>query len=220
MKRNNKGFSLVELLVSFAILGIVSTIIGVIMTSGSNMFSRNKKILDLQYKSQIASAQLNNMIQNCDGGIAIAENGDIYIATITAPYEKDVTGSTGSAVIYALSRGSLSGEDPNTIYLREINVAATSDGADGIAITPGSITLSNYTAQPFCSKVRSIDSTVGTAAAGHAKYINISLELAEGSTSYTKNISESFRSRPIYLTQVNVAAGSNLLDTLKTKIWG
>ena len=220
MKGNNKGFSLVELLVSFAILGVISAIIGIMMTSGSNMFAKNRARLNLQYKSQIVASQLHSYLQNCNGGVAVNTNGDLYIAQKTS----DESGS-----IYVISLGE--DADADKLFLRQFNiskenlvgedfkiVANYEKAADGAAseavenITESDI--SACTAQPLCSDVSSWNTVL------NSKYAKVNIEFSQGTANYDKNFVESFRSRPRIVTAAEVNEDDILINTLKERVWG
>ncbi|MBR3438820.1 MAG: type II secretion system protein [Clostridia bacterium] len=215
MKVNNKGFSLVELLVSFAILGLISTMILGIAVSGTNMFNSNKKVLGLQYKSQVASAQIHNYLQNCDAGVA----------------------STGDSLWLAESDGDAAGrvycftkEDDGTVNLREFNISVVEEGGEmktkatyekesggTETVEVESLTDSACLAQPLCSGVSEWDIDVG-AADGSAKYISLKLTFEQEGSTYTKNMAESFRNRPRYVSEI--ADGSTMTISLIKSIWG
>lgn len=220
MKGNNKGFSLVELLVSFAILGVISAIIGIMMTSGSNMFAKNRARLNLQYKSQIVASQLHSYLQNCNGGVAVNTNGDLYIAQKTS----DESGS-----IYVISLGE--DADADKLFLRQFNiskenlvggdfkiVANYEKAADGAAseavdnITESDI--SACTAQPLCSDVSSWNTELDS------KYAKVNIEFSQGTANYDKNFVESFRNRPRIVTAAEVDEDDILINTLKERVWG
>jgi prepilin-type N-terminal cleavage/methylation domain-containing protein len=60
--RNNKGFSLVELIIAMAILSLVSLTVAGMMKTGTSTYNSAKSELDLQMESQILLAQINTMI--------------------------------------------------------------------------------------------------------------------------------------------------------------
>ena len=62
MKKDNRGVTLVELLISFAILGIVSAVIAGFITTSSNTYSTLTTEVNLQYESQMAMNQLQGYI--------------------------------------------------------------------------------------------------------------------------------------------------------------
>ena len=66
MKKENKGFSLVELVIAITLLVIVSSILLGFMTTGSNMFRRISTDVSLQMESQVAMAQLREYIIDCN----------------------------------------------------------------------------------------------------------------------------------------------------------
>ena len=60
--KDKRGYTLVELIISMAILAIVGGAITLLMQSGSRSYSNTKAELDLQMESQTLMAQLNTMI--------------------------------------------------------------------------------------------------------------------------------------------------------------
>ena len=65
--KDKRGFTLVELIISMAILAIVGGAITLMMQSGSRSYSNTKAELDLQMESQTLMAQMSTMIMesNC-----------------------------------------------------------------------------------------------------------------------------------------------------------
>jgi len=66
MSRNNKGMSLLELVIAIAILGIVSAILVSFMSTGSSMFRQVSTDISLQMDSQVAMAQLREYVIDCN----------------------------------------------------------------------------------------------------------------------------------------------------------
>jgi prepilin-type N-terminal cleavage/methylation domain-containing protein len=60
--KDKKGYSLVELIISMAVLAIVALSVMMMMRSGSKSYSNAKAELDLQMESQTLLAQINTMI--------------------------------------------------------------------------------------------------------------------------------------------------------------
>lgn len=69
----NKGFTIVELIIVIAILSIVGLILGMLITTGVNLYQRQNKDLNLQTRSQLLQSQLTTYITNADLGIYAPE---------------------------------------------------------------------------------------------------------------------------------------------------
>lgn len=212
MKRNNKGFSLVELLVSFAVLAVVTVMISMMMTSGSNLFTRNKNVIDLQYKSQVATAQLYDYFKVCNGGIAYDNTSDT-IAGI-----QKLSDTSGKMYVFKLDA------TEHVLYMYEIDISVEEVEGGGLSYDPSVINLNSFEAQPMCSYVDSIDVDVKFDYIGDSdteklgKAMVLSLNLKAGSSSYSKKMIEGFKGKPVYVSLAN--PGLNIFDTLKTKVWG
>ncbi|MDR2531043.1 MAG: type II secretion system GspH family protein [Oscillospiraceae bacterium] len=70
-RRNNQGFSLVELVISLAILGVLCLILFMFMQTGGNMFGKISRISSQEMNSQTALAQMREYIVDCNGKITI-----------------------------------------------------------------------------------------------------------------------------------------------------
>ena len=78
MKGNNKGFTLVELIVATAILGIVTLAASGFMIAGSRAYSSLNYTQRLQYESQLLMEQLQEYLLDCSAGATWAGN-TLYI---------------------------------------------------------------------------------------------------------------------------------------------
>lgn len=76
--RNKKGFTLTELLVCVAILGVLAVSAGVMMSSGTNMFNKLNQRVNVSYQTRVAMAQLKEFFIDCDA-VCKDEDGKIYI---------------------------------------------------------------------------------------------------------------------------------------------
>ena len=72
--KNHKGFSLIELIVSVAILGIVSLASLGFLVSGVNGYSSVSGNVNLQNKSQIAMNFIREYVIDCNEGIFFSED--------------------------------------------------------------------------------------------------------------------------------------------------
>lgn len=68
MKRNNRGFTLLELIISFAILAILVLVVMGFMTAGAGTYRSVSTESTLQYNSQLTLSQMQSSIINCNGG--------------------------------------------------------------------------------------------------------------------------------------------------------
>ena len=69
MVRNNKGLSLVELIIAIAILAIAGITIFGFVSNTSNAYSRASKDIKLQYEQQMAVNQIRDMVVESDRGV-------------------------------------------------------------------------------------------------------------------------------------------------------
>ena len=78
---NNRGFSLIELIVAMAIAGVVSILIASLMTNSSKWFSTESTKSILQNELQDVTEQLNTAFMEATG-IRIEKDGEVtYIYT-------------------------------------------------------------------------------------------------------------------------------------------
>ncbi len=78
LRRRSSGFTLVELLVCFAILSVVALCVSVMMNAGTNMYVRVSKSISLSNKTQIALVQLKEFFIDCDE-IYLDDDGSVYL---------------------------------------------------------------------------------------------------------------------------------------------
>ena len=68
MKHNNHGFTLLELIVSFAILAVLVLAVMGFMSAGTGTYRSVSTETTLQYNSQLTLAQMQSYLLNCNGG--------------------------------------------------------------------------------------------------------------------------------------------------------
>ena len=69
MRQNNRGFSLVELIVALAIFAIAGVAVFGFMVNSSRMYQRSNVDVKLQYEQQLAVNQIRDMVVESDKGI-------------------------------------------------------------------------------------------------------------------------------------------------------
>lgn len=75
MKKNNSGFSLIELVVAIAVLSIVSTAIFQFMIVSSKHYQKQTREVELQFEAQLAMNQLQDLVIDAAKGISYSVNG-------------------------------------------------------------------------------------------------------------------------------------------------
>ena len=70
MKNNNSGLSLVELVVTMAVLAVASTAIMAFLNSGIRNYQRGKEEADIQYEAQLATNQIVELLIDANKGIS------------------------------------------------------------------------------------------------------------------------------------------------------
>lgn len=75
MHIGKKGFTLVEVVVSLAIMTIVAGAIGAFMVAGNNSYMRGNKELTLQEEAQLTANQIIDMIIDVEKNIQFTDNG-------------------------------------------------------------------------------------------------------------------------------------------------
>ncbi len=68
--RNNGGFTLVEMLVSLALVAIVCVAASAMLSTGMREYSNVHDMVQIQYDSQLTTSQLQEFLRDCNGGIA------------------------------------------------------------------------------------------------------------------------------------------------------
>lgn len=145
--KNNKGYSLVELVIAFALLMLISASVVAFLRVSSHAYYSVSSGVNLQVRSQVAVTQLQNYIIDCNRGIYFDDSADtLYVVNYedgdyvahtfnlnnnTLYYEKrDVDipagGSPGLAAASA-------GEKP--VFARDVSTFSVS------AVSPASVTL-------------------------------------------------------------------------------
>lgn len=104
-KRNNGGFSLVELLIAMAILGVVSLVIYSFMNTGARFYQRTSADADIQSEAQLVANTISDLIVDCEVNIS---------------YDKEVSnGSAGGTLSFSERVLEISNSDYQFLVFRE-----------------------------------------------------------------------------------------------------
>ena len=99
MKKNNKGFSLLELIIAIALLSAVSTILLSFMTTGSTMFRRVSTEVSLQMESQVVMTQLREYIIDCNDTLRYEESTHTLTVMNSGPQQHIFTWNPTTGII-------------------------------------------------------------------------------------------------------------------------
>ena len=157
--KDNKGFSLVELVIAFGILSIVMVIVGAVIGMSSGTYRNISNDLSLQYESQLAMSQIQEYVIDCNGYIASSDDV-LYI------FNEHVDGEDTQYKGFKLAL------DGNTLMLytnSSEDEPELSDFGDG---------------QPMSDNVRSFEAALSTSG-GTVTAVNITLYYKLGRDEYT-----------------------------------
>ena len=124
LKKNSKGFTLVELLVTLGILSVVMIMVGSIIKMGSGTYMGISNDLSLQSESQMTMSQIQEYVIDCNNAVASisgAVTGDVL-------YLFDKSGEDGP-VTYDGYKMELS--DDGTLWLYTSHVEEPTTGGFG-----------------------------------------------------------------------------------------
>lgn len=193
-KKNNKGFTLVELVVATAILSVVAVITLALVSTGTNMYNGVHKRTTLLYKSQVAAIQLQESVVDTKNGIAVY-GSSFFVADKAA----------NKIHAYYFNEGE------NAIYLRDDTVNTTAGNA---AVTAGTET-------PFCYNVESVTfkpmSSKNADAEDIAYAFKFNITLNKFDVTYNKDEVLSLRNKPVLVSGTSAAEAE---ANLATRIWG
>lgn len=72
----NKGYSLVEVIITIAIMTIVLGCILKLVVSGTKMYAKTSVNVDVQTEAQLLESQLNNLIVDAECGVYAQTRGE------------------------------------------------------------------------------------------------------------------------------------------------
>lgn len=103
-KKNNRGFTLVELLVSLAILMVLSAAVLGFVSSASSSYSSIFSNVNLQFESQVVMAQVQEYLVDCNGGLCFVSDGGGSTLTVV---DRDDSGCTAHVFRFDAASGDL-----------------------------------------------------------------------------------------------------------------
>lgn len=168
MKLNNRGMTLIEMIVAFAILGVVSVSIFSMMLTATKTYTNLTSTVKLQYEAQLAMANIERHIMNCNDGISWdAANDTLFIVNEEENNKKNLQ------VIY-LKNGEL--------YYGENNLS-----------DEGSATLTFYL---LAEHVTDMNMTLTPSGSNETKQVQLELTLERNNKTYTGQKTIALRNKP------------------------
>ena len=167
--KNKKGFTLVELVVGTAILGVIGLTTAMLMTSGTNMYRGVHRRSTVLFKSQVAATQLSEAIVDCKYPFSVHED-TLFLGGVEDGDKK--------IDVYYFN------EDEHTIYLRSDSISSTGSITQGEAV-------------PFCYNVNDISyEAFANTETGEAYALKFVLAIEKFGLNYPRNEVLSLRNHP------------------------
>lgn len=167
--KNKKGFTLVELIVGTAILGVIGLTTAMLMTSGTNMYRGVHRRSTVLFKSQVASTQLTEAIVDCKYPFSVHED-TLFLG--------GQEGENKTISVYYFD------EEEHTIYLRIDTLGSSGEIIQGEAV-------------PFCYNVNDVDYIpFANSETGEAYALKLVLAIEKFGLRYPRNEVLSLRNHP------------------------
>lgn len=191
MKTNNRGYSLVELLVAFALLAIISTMMVGFISSGSRLYRSVSAEVGLQMNTQLAMAQLKDYLIDCNGGIATETAGD-------------------TTMLYVLNRETIEDEEYAVLHVFRFEAAENSlyYGRGESSLSGGSISLTVVAEDLLAHDVTELSVSFGNISGTAAGVLDLTADFESRSKNYNITQTVSLRNKPHY----TVGGPASLID--------
>lgn len=213
-EKKNSGYSLIELVITVAILAMVGVGIGSLMLMGTHLYTRQNSDVSLQTESQLLKNQLTTYLVNANRGVYFEKKSDpapVFLsqmkgadACLVVIDDESKTDSSGSRSVNTVARfivwfgdadSDTSEESADKVYYNELPVTVTGntvsyDGLSGIsADIPSTWPL-------LAEYVTGFDVQPDTA----GKVVNTTLEFQNGSQKYSTTCTVNMRNDVASLT--------------------
>ncbi len=104
MKRDNRGFSLIELMVTIAIFAVASTALFSLVNTSTTQYQRGNMEVSLQYEAQTVMNQMSDLLIDATKGVSYSYDG---IGANMVLSDADIVGTPVSKEIYIYSTDQL-----------------------------------------------------------------------------------------------------------------
>lgn len=180
--KNNRGFSLMEVIIAVAIISIVLTTITGFMVTGTKLFHRSSSEIEMQEKAQLAVNNIENRIIDAQLGAAFDVKDNYHILTILNESDKEY--------IFWVDGTDASDANKNKVFYDTSTISETK--------TKGSLALTEVLAD----KVENFSVTMSEAAGGVPK-ANVQLDLQDKRTGRKANSQKTISFRNNIATNVS-----------------
>ena len=189
VRKHNKGFSLIEVLVALAITGIVATLVMTVITLSTKFFRKQTTTLDVQNQLQEASNKINDMLIEATSITMYNSGNAIVYYNGTDSYDEDGNYVTEDKITPKYLVWFRTGDHEGCLYLMDRSYFLSAASVDTIA----SEDYEGYLLTDLCTSLSiSIDSSCyALTESGSTDYttvtqpliLNMSLKLTDGEES-------------------------------------
>ena len=169
MRDNDRGFTLVELIVSIALLGIIAVAAAGFLVTGTRTYTNVNYSVRLQYETQLAMNQIQDYVMNCSQGIAW-EGSTLYIVNSDKTEKKISFSSTDGKLSFGQG------------------IAAETDSVTANDLMAERVTAFSVTFSPAPTEQNKTTS---------ATTATVSLTMTRGGKSYTGTQTIALRNKPL-----------------------
>ena len=120
-KMNNKGFSLLEVLIAVAITGIIATLLATFITTGTRYFRKQSNAIDLQNMLQETSNKITDSLMEATSVRIKEQGGALWI--YTGDFDEPEPKVKPKLILWIKSAGE--------IYIMDYNISSTADADEG-----------------------------------------------------------------------------------------
>jgi len=178
MKNDNRGFTLIELIISILIFGIMLASVFGFMLAGARSYNTVTNQLNLDLQAQLAVNQISEYVIDCSAGLYF-RNGKLYVLN-EDPAPDTLGNTTYTAHVFQLTDGSIK-------YGTGAAAKSTTDGTFSCSVTAADLLVKNVTG--FSVTQISSDGVNVTS-------VRISLNLANNSATYSGIKTIALRNKP------------------------
>ncbi len=174
----NKGLTLIEVLVTVAIMGMVIVLVSGFMNTGMRTSSRANAEANLQKEAQTGLNQVTDWVMSANHGIAVYESSAYYTRAVGIYHDGDTTTDKYVQILFFRA-------GDKKAYYDKVNIDATFHGTETEIINiaasiDASGTWDNYL---FCEYVKDFNMDISHI---NEKYVELTMVLEIGNIKYNQ----------------------------------